>query len=102
MQIDLQEIALPPASFQFAVTVLALWLPEKLLWKAADSHCQIVVVISTSVPLLSFPPILTRLQSLLLSYNSALSRRVTMSASLLSSIYLVPSVLYLMEINPHS
>lgn len=36
MQIDLQEIALPPVSFQFAVIVLALWLPEKLLWKATD------------------------------------------------------------------
>ena len=31
MQIDLQETALLSASFQFAVTFPALWLPKKLL-----------------------------------------------------------------------
>ena len=55
-QTDIQEIGLLPARFQFAV-ISSWWLPEKLLWRISD--CQIMVVISTSVPSLPFCPFLT-------------------------------------------
>lgn len=57
MQTDIQEIGRLPASFQFAVTILAWCLPERLLWKTTDS--QIMAVISTSVPSLTFSPFFT-------------------------------------------
>ena len=97
MQIDIQETGPLPDSFQFAVTILVWCLPERLLWKTTDS--QIMAVISTSAPSLT---LFHRPQSLLPSYNSAYPMRATMNVALLSSFYLVPSVLYLMEINPHS
>lgn len=96
MQTDLQEVGLPPASFRFAPTVFALWLPEELLWKASvvtanqrlsSPHLRL----ACPVP----PPLFT-------PHNSPLSGRATVSVTLLSSFSLVPSVLYLMEINPRS
>lgn len=97
MQIDLQKIGLPLANFQFAVTCFCPVLLEKLLWKTSDCHCQLVVVFSSTTPSLPFS-----LFSADSSYNSPFSGRVTLSVALLSSFYLFPSVLFLMDSNPHS
>lgn len=72
-----------------------LWLPEKLLWETSVVTAK-QWLFPTSVPILAFP------SSLLIPYNPAFSGRATVSVASLSSFYLVPSVLHLMEINPYS
>ena len=107
-QTDIQEIGVLPASFWFAMTS-SWWLPERLPWKTSDcqimvvistSDCQIMVVISTSEPSLPFSPFLTgHYPCFLRKFCFLLEGNYVWPCCLLS---LVPSVLWLMEINPRS